>query len=155
MGKPIVAFRAKTKGDADAVGYLEYRAHRKGGGWYGWRRDYNKDSAGDTFAGDGKNPIDGLQFRLVGISGKMSVIVYIVSAKDGWIGLLTTDLEQTDMLVGTAMPLMQYRSRLSDTTHTIIRSERLLKTFSSRAFTLEEKYCIIFGFSFILIMFSY
>lgn len=35
MGKPIVAFRAKTKGDADAVGYLEYRAHRKGGGWYG------------------------------------------------------------------------------------------------------------------------
>ena len=85
----------------------------------------------------------------------MSVIVYIVSAKDGWIGLLTTDLEQTDMLVGTAMPLMQYRSRLSDTTHTIIRSVRLLKTFSSRACTLEEKYCIIFGFSFILIMFSY
>ena len=88
MGKPIVAFRAKTKGDADAVGYLEYRAHRKGGGWYGWRRDYNKDSAGDTFAGDGKNPIDGLQFRLVGISGK-NVRYRVHCIGKGWLDWVT------------------------------------------------------------------
>ena len=88
MGKPIVAFRAKTKGDADAVGYLEYRAHRKGGGWYGWRRDYNKDSAGDTFAGDGKNPIDGLQFRLVDISGK-NVCYRVHCIGKGWLDWVT------------------------------------------------------------------
>lgn len=88
MGKPIVAFRAKTKGDADEVGYLEYRAHRKGGGWYGWRRDYNKDSAGDTFAGDGKNPIDGLQFRLVGLSGK-NVRYRVHCIGKGWLDWVT------------------------------------------------------------------
>ena len=88
MGKPIVAFRAKTKGDAADVGYLEYRAHRKGGGWYGWRRDYNKDSAGDTFAGDGKNPIDGLQFRLVGISGK-NVRYRVHCIGKGWLDWVT------------------------------------------------------------------
>lgn len=88
MGKPIVAFRAKTKGDADEVGYLEYRAHRKGGGWYGWRRDYNKDNAGDTFAGDGKNPIDGLQFRLIGISGK-NVRYRVHCIGKGWLAWVT------------------------------------------------------------------
>ena len=88
MGKPIVAFRAKTKGDADEVGYLEYRAHRKGGDWYGWRRDYNKDNAGDTFAGDGKNPIDGLQFRLVGISGK-NVRYRVHCIGKGWLDWVT------------------------------------------------------------------
>lgn len=88
MGKPIVAFRAKTMGDAADVGYLEYRAHRKGGGWYGWRRDYNKDSAGDTFAGDGKNPIDGLQFRLVDISGK-NVRYRVHCIGKGWLDWVT------------------------------------------------------------------
>ena len=88
MGKPIVAFRAKTKGDAAEVGYLEYRAHRKGGGWYGWRRDYNEDSAGDTFAGDGKNPIDGLQFRLVDISGK-NVCYRVHCIGKGWLDWVT------------------------------------------------------------------
>ena len=70
LGYPMVAFRAMTKGDASTVGYLEYRAHIVGGGWYDWRRDYNKDNAGDTFAGDGRSQIDGLQFRIVGKSGK-------------------------------------------------------------------------------------
>lgn len=88
LGIPIVAFRAKTKGAACAVGYLEYRAHRLGGGWYGWRRDYNKDSAGDTFAGDGKNSIDGLQFRLVGVSGKnVRYRVHVIGK--GWLDWVT------------------------------------------------------------------
>ena len=69
-GNSIVAFRAKTKGNADEVGYLEYRAHCLNGNWFGWRRDYEKENAGDTFAGNGKNYIDGLQFRLVGLTGK-------------------------------------------------------------------------------------
>lgn len=88
LGKPIVAFRAKTKGDANSVGYLEYRAHRLGGNWYGWRRDYNKDSAGDTFAGDGKNYIDGLQFRIVGVSGK-NVKYRVHTIGKGWLDWVT------------------------------------------------------------------
>ena len=62
--------------------------NRKGGGWYGWRRDYNKDSAGDTFAGDGKNPIDGLQFRLVGVSGK-NVRYRVHCIGKGWLDWVT------------------------------------------------------------------
>lgn len=88
LGKPIVAFRAKTKGDAKTVGYLEYRAHRLGGGWYGWRRDYEQDNAGDTFAGDGKNSIDGLQFRIVGVSGKnVRYRVHVIGK--GWLDWVT------------------------------------------------------------------
>lgn len=89
LGKPIVAFRAKTKGDASTAGYLEYRAHRKGGNWYGWRRDYNKDSAGDTFAGDGKNPIDGLQMRLVGAPAGRQVRYRVHTKGKGWLGWIT------------------------------------------------------------------
>lgn len=88
LGKPIVAFRAKTKGDAKTVGYLEYRAHRLGGGWYGWRRDYEQDNAGDTFAGDGKNSVDGLQFRIVGVSGKnVRYRVHVIGK--GWLDWVT------------------------------------------------------------------
>ena len=88
LKKPIVAFRAKTKGDASVAGYLEYRAHRLGGGWYGWRTDYEQDSAGDTFAGDGKNSIDGLQFRIVGVSGKyVRYRVHVIGK--GWLDWVT------------------------------------------------------------------
>lgn len=88
FGFPMLAFRAKTKGNASEVGYLEYRAHRKGGSWYGWRRDYNKDSAGDTFAGDGKSEIDGIQMRIVGISGRH--VRYRVHVIDkGWLEWIT------------------------------------------------------------------
>lgn len=88
FGFPMLAFRAKTKGDASEVGYLEYRAHRKGGSWYGWRRDYNKDSAGDTFAGDGKSEIDGIQMRIVGISGRhVRYRVHVIGK--GWLEWIT------------------------------------------------------------------
>lgn len=70
LGYPIKGFRAKSKGDASVAGYLEYRAHRKGGSWFGWRRDYNTDSSGDTFAGTLKTEIDAIQMRIVGVSGK-------------------------------------------------------------------------------------
>ena len=88
IGFPMLAFRAKTKGDASEVGYLEYRAHKKGGSWYGWRRDYNKDSAGDTFAGDGKSEIDGNQMRIVGISGRhVRYRVHVIGK--GWLEWIT------------------------------------------------------------------
>lgn len=88
LGYPMLGFRAKTKGKAEDVGYLEYRAHKKGGGWLSWRRDYNKDSSGDTFAGNLKSEIDGLQFRIVGVSGKH--VRYRVHVVDkGWLGWIT------------------------------------------------------------------
>lgn len=88
LGYPMLAFRAKTKGNASEVGYLEYRAHKKGGSWYGWRRDYNKDSAGDTFAGDGKSEIDGIQMRIVGISGRhVRYRVHVIGK--GWLDWIT------------------------------------------------------------------
>ena len=70
FGRPLVGFRAKTKGEASIAGYLKYRAHKKGGPWFGWRTDYDKDSSGDTFAGTCKSEIDGLQFYIQGVSGK-------------------------------------------------------------------------------------
>lgn len=88
LGYPMLAFRAKTKGNASEVGYLEYRAHKKGGGYFGWRRDYEKDSAGDTFAGDGKSEIDGIQMRIVGISGRhVRYRVHVIGK--GWLGWIT------------------------------------------------------------------
>ena len=88
LGFPMLAFRAKTKGDASEVGYLEYRAHQKGGNWFGWRRDYNKDSAGDTFAGDGESEIDGLQMRIVGVSGRhVRYRVHVIGI--GWLEWIT------------------------------------------------------------------
>ena len=85
LGFPMLAFRAKTKGNASEVGYLEYRAHKKGGGWFGWRRDYNKDSAGDTFAGNGRTEIDGIQMRIVGVTGRHVRYRTHVIGK-GWLG---------------------------------------------------------------------
>lgn len=99
MGKELVAFRAKTKGNAAQAGYLEYRAHKKGGGWYGWRRDYNKDNAGDTFAGDGKSAIDGLQFRIAGVSGKH--VKYRAHAiGKGWLDWVTDYNDTSDGYAG-------------------------------------------------------
>lgn len=88
LGMPMVAFRAKTKGSASTAGYLEYRAHLLGGKWLGWRRDYNKDSAGDTFAGNGKTSIDGLQFRIVGVTGRhVRYRVHVIGK--GWLSWIT------------------------------------------------------------------
>lgn len=88
LGYPMLAFRAKTKGNASEVGYLEYRAHKKGGGYFGWRRDYEKDSAGDTFAGDGVSEIDGIQMRIVGVSGRHVRYRAHVIGK-GWLDWIT------------------------------------------------------------------
>lgn len=88
FGYPMLAFRAKTKGNAADVGYLEYRAHKKGGGYFGWRRDYEKDSAGDTFAGDGVSEIDGIQMRIVGVSGRhVRYRVHVIGK--GWFDWIT------------------------------------------------------------------
>ncbi len=83
LGNPMVAFRAKA-----TTGVLEYRAHAKGGRWFGWRKNYDIDSAGDSFAGDGKTPIDGLQFRIVGVQGK-HVRYRVHAIKKGWLGWVT------------------------------------------------------------------
>lgn len=88
LGIPILAFRAKTKGDASEVGYLEYRAHALNGNWYDWRRDYSKDNAGNTFAGTGKTAIDGLQFRIVGVSGR-HVKYRVHCIGKGWLDWVT------------------------------------------------------------------
>ena len=88
LGKAILAFRAKTKGAAKDVGHLEYRAHLLKGGWLGWRRDYEKDTSGDTFAGTGKDFIDGVQFRIAGVSGKhVRYRVHVIGK--GWLGWIT------------------------------------------------------------------
>lgn len=88
FGYPILGLRAKTKGDASIAGYLEYRSHGKGGNWFGWRRDYDKDAAGDTYSGNLKREIDGLQFRIVGASGRH--VRYRVHTVDkGWLSWIT------------------------------------------------------------------
>ena len=56
--------------------------------WLGWRRDYEKDTAGDTFAGTAKDYIDGIQFRIVGVSGKhVRYRVHVIGK--GWLGWIT------------------------------------------------------------------
>lgn len=72
IGLPIYALRANIKGVAEVVGYLEYRLHRLGGGWYNWQRDRQMDENGENYASDCKNRFDGLQMRIVGVSGKSS-----------------------------------------------------------------------------------
>lgn len=85
---PMLGFRAKTKGDSNTAGYLEYRTHKKGGNWFSWRRDFNKDSYGDTFSGNLKSEIDGLQCRIVGVSGKhVRYRVHVVGK--GWLSWIT------------------------------------------------------------------
>lgn len=88
IGKPMLAFRAKTPGDPAVVGNLEYRAHCLGGSWYGWRRDYEKDSAGDTFAGTGNTQLDGLQMRIVNLAGK-NVKYRVHCIGKGWLDWVT------------------------------------------------------------------
>lgn len=88
LGYPIKAFRAKTPGDVADVGNLEYRVHCLGGGWYGWRRDYEKDNVGDTFAGTGGTKLDGLQMRIVNISGK-NVRYRVHCIGKGWLDWVT------------------------------------------------------------------
>lgn len=88
LGYPIKAFRAKTPGDVAAVGNLEYRVHCLGGGWYDWRRDYEVDSAGDTFAGTTGTNLDGLQMRIVNISGK-NVRYRVHCIGKGWLDWVT------------------------------------------------------------------
>lgn len=95
LGYPMLGFRAKTKGDASVAGYLEYRVHKKGGSWLPWRRDYDKDSSGDTFGGNLKSEIDGLQFRIVGVSGRH--VRYSVHTVDkGWLSFVTDYGEGSD-----------------------------------------------------------
>lgn len=89
FGIPITGFRAKSLGDAKVAGYLEYRTHSKNNNkWYQWRRDYNKDSAGDTFSGTCSSELDMLQMRLVGISGHhVRYRVHIIDK--GWYSWIT------------------------------------------------------------------
>lgn len=85
---PIIAFRAKTKGAAKDVGYLQYRAHLLKGGWLSWRTDYNTDNSGDTFAGTMKQAIDGIQFNIKGIVGHhVKYRVHVINK--GWLDWVT------------------------------------------------------------------
>lgn len=88
IGQPMRALRAYVKGTAKEVGYLEYRVHKVGGGWYNWQRDLNKDSNGENFAGDLKNKFDGLQMRIVGVSGRhVKYRVHVIGK--GWLSWVT------------------------------------------------------------------
>lgn len=88
FGNPILGFRAKTLGRVYEAGFLEYRVHKKGGKWFSWRTDYTKDSSGDTFAGNCKNEIDGLQCHIVGINNRhVRYRVHIVNG--GWLDWVT------------------------------------------------------------------
>lgn len=88
IGFPITGLRAKTKGEAEDVGYLEYRLHVNGGGWFNWRRDYNIDTSGDTFAGDLNQNVDGLQMRLVDLPGR-NVRYRAHTVGGSWLGWIT------------------------------------------------------------------
>lgn len=88
FGRPILGLRAKTKGSPNSSGYLEYRVHKKGGNWFPWRRDYEKDSSGDTFAGTLRSEIDGIQFRIIGVSGK-HVRYSVHTHGHGWLSYVT------------------------------------------------------------------
>lgn len=88
IGKPMLALRANVKGDAKDVGYLEYRAHCLGGGWFNWQRDRQKDKNGENFAGTCKNKIDGIQMRIVGVKGKhVKYRVHVIGI--GWLEWIT------------------------------------------------------------------
>lgn len=56
-GMPMQAFRCKSEYP------LEYRVHCLGECWYNWRTNYEQDSDGDYYAGDGVSTIDGLQIK--------------------------------------------------------------------------------------------
>ena len=88
MGYPMNALRAYVSGNAKEVGYLEYRVHKLDGSWYPWQRDEEKDSNGDNFAGDLKNKFDGLQMRIVGVTGRhVKYRVHVVGK--GWLDWIT------------------------------------------------------------------
>lgn len=88
IGQPLKALRAYVKGNANDVGYLEYRVHKLGGGWYNWQRDEQKDKNGENFAGDLKNRFDGLQMRVVGVNGKhVKYRVHVIGK--GWLDWIT------------------------------------------------------------------
>lgn len=88
IGEPMLALRANVKGDAGEVGYLEYRAHCLGGGWFNWQRDREMDKNGENFAGDRKSRIDGLQMRIVGVSGRhVKYRVHVIGI--GWLDWIT------------------------------------------------------------------
>lgn len=88
IGKPLNALRAYIKGDAKTVGYLEYRLHKLGGNYYNWQRDREKDKNGENYAGDCRNRFDGLQMRLVGVSGKhVRYRVHVIGK--GWLAWVT------------------------------------------------------------------
>lgn len=56
-GMPVQAFRCKSEFQ------LEYRVHCLNDSWYNWRTNYEMDTNGDYFAGDGVSTIDGLQIK--------------------------------------------------------------------------------------------
>lgn len=88
LGYPITGLRAKTPGKQEYVGNLEYRLHALGGGWFNWRRDYDTDSTGDTFAGNLSAACDGLQMTLKNCPGhKVRYRVHIVGG--GWLPWVT------------------------------------------------------------------
>jgi len=86
IGKSLLALEANTVGDASKVGKLQYRLHKLGGSWFGWHTDREKDSAGDTYAGNRKSACDMLQMTLTGVSGyKVRYRVYAGGKWWGWI----------------------------------------------------------------------
>lgn len=89
IGVPLLGLQANTVGKASEVGYLEYRLHRKGGNWFNWQRDREKDKYGEYFAGDLKAPVDGLQMRLVGAPKGKKVRYRVHCIGKGWLDWIT------------------------------------------------------------------
>lgn len=89
LGVPITALQANTVGKASEVGYLEYRLHRKGGNWFNWQRDREKDKYGEYFAGDLKKQVDGLQMRLVNAPKGKKVRYRVHCIGKGWLDWIT------------------------------------------------------------------
>lgn len=101
-GVPIQAFRCKS----DYT--LEYRVHCLDDGWYNWRTNYDKDSDGDYYAGDGNHTIDAIQIKKP--EGK-NVHYRIYDSEHGWLPWVTnsndTDYNGYAGWIGTNVELVQ------------------------------------------------
>lgn len=86
-GKALRALQANTVGVASKVGKLKYRMHKKGGGWFGWHTDRERDAAGDLYSGNKKSTFDMLQMTLTGAKGYQ--VRYRVYAAGKWWGWIT------------------------------------------------------------------
>lgn len=102
--KPIQCVMARL-----SKGTVECRVHIKGGRWLPWVDGYNVSDFNNGYAGDGKNAIDGVQFKLVGLNGfdiyyrvstvsSKSYLPWVKNTED-YAGVYGTDIDKLQVYV--------------------------------------------------------